>query len=328
MPSEKHIVSVVLLTKNSAETVNKTLESIFAQTRKPEEVIVVDGKSTDGTLDIVNRYPVKLVTEPGLGFGYARNLGVQTAKGDIICFIDSDCYAEPDWIEKILRHFDNPEIAGVTGPTNLWNTESMVARFLALVGGRVRMPTTKFFMKIAPTMNLAVRRSIVSEVDGFDEMLVRCEDTELTYNISKRYKILYDPEAVMWFRGSPNFKTASKKCVNHFIGVGQLFAKHGFNPAFVRLNLPLRGFILIAAILSLFFAPWYVPTALFFILLVEFVYKTIKMYMCFRDSSVVYYVVFFTFWSLVSFAIFYGYFLGLRQKNKRRISVKALGGRD
>jgi len=322
MPSEKHKVSVVLLTKNSAKTVNKSLESIFSQTRKPDEVVVVDGNSTDGTLDIVKRYPVRLFTEPGLGFGYARNLGVQKAEGDIICFMDSDCYAEPDWIEKTLGHFDDPEIAGVTGPTNLWNTESMVARFLAIVGGRVQMPQKEFFMKIAPTMNLAIRESVVSEVDGFDETLVRCEDTELTYNVTKRYKIVYDPEAVMWFRGSPNFKTASKKCVNHFIGIGQLFAKHGLNPAFVRLNLPIRGILLIAAILSLFLAPWYVPAILFAILFAEFTYKTVRIYKRFRDSSVAYYTVFFTFWSLVSFAIFYGYLLGLKQKNERRISGK------
>lgn len=322
MPSGEHKVSVVLLTKNSAKTVNKSLESVFSQTRKPDEVVVVDGNSTDGTLNIVKRYPVRLFTEPGLGFGYARNVGVQKAEGDIICFMDSDCYAEPDWIEKTLRHFDNPEIAGVTGPTNLWNTESMVARFLAIVGGRVQMPQKEFFMKIAPTMNLAIRKSVVFEVDGFDETLVRCEDTELTFNVTKHYKIVYDPEAIMWFRGSPDFKTASKKCVNHFIGVGQLFAKHGLNPAFVRLNLPIRGVLLIALILSLFLAPWYVPAVLFGILFAEFVYKTVRMYKRFRDSSVAYYAVFFTFWSLVSFAIFYGYLLGLKQKNKRRISGK------
>jgi glycosyltransferase involved in cell wall biosynthesis len=320
MVFEKHKVSVVLLTKNSAKTVRKTLESIFSQTRKPDEVVVIDGTSTDGTLDIVKQYPVKLIKEPSLGFGYARNLGVQNAEGDIICFIDSDCYAEPDWIEKTLRHFENPEIAGVTGPTRLWNTESMVARFLAMVGGRIRMPEKEFFMKIAPTMNLAVRKSVISEVGGFDEALARGEDTELTFNISKRYKILYDPDAIIWFRGSPNLKAASKKCVNHFIGVGQLFAKHGLNPAFVRLNLPIRGLILIAAILSLFFAPWYIPTILFSVLLVEFIYKTLKMYWRFRDNCVIYYVIFFTFWSLASFAIFYGYILGLKQKRKRRIT--------
>lgn len=317
MQNKNHKVSVVLLTKNSVLTVQKSIDSIFRQTRKPNEVVVVDGNSKDGTLEIVKKYTVKLITEPGLGFGHARNLGVKNASGDIVFFIDSDCYAEPDWIEKALPHFDsNPEIAGVTGRTRLWNTESAVARFLAYVGGRIKMPSETRFVKIAPTMNLAVRRDIIDRVGGFDDTLIRCEDTDLTYKVSRTHKMLYDPNVTVWFRGSPNLRVASPKCIRHFIGVGQLFAKHGFKSAFVRFNLPIRAFLLIAGFFSIFLLPWYVPMMLFSILLAEFAYKSSRLYLCYRDPCVVYYVVFFTFWSLASLAMFYGLYLGLKNKRK------------
>jgi len=317
LPDGQHKVSVILLTKNSASTVQKSLNSIFHQTRKPDEVVVVDGNSADGTRDVVKNYPVKLISEPGLGFGHARNLGVKNSTGDVVFFIDSDCYAEPHWIEKALTHFDSgSEIGGVTGQTRLWNTESGVARFLACVGGRVDMPKQRRFVKIAPTMNLALRRSVVEEVGGFDETLVRCEDTDLTHKVSGRHKILYEPEAVVWFRGSPSLGVASRKCLRHFTGVGQLFAKHSFNPSFARFNLPIRGFLLIALLLSIFLLPWYVSLALFALLFAEFLYKTVRMYVRYRDGSVVYYVVFFTFWSLASLAMFYGLYLGWRNKRK------------
>jgi glycosyltransferase involved in cell wall biosynthesis len=318
-----HKVSVVLCTKNSAATVQKSLDSIFQQTRQPDEVVVVDGSSHDGTVEIVKNYPVKMVSEPGLGFGHARNLGVKNASGDIIFFVDSDCYAENDWIEKILQHFSgsNTEIGGVTGRTNLWNTERGVARFLAYVGGRMNMPNHHKFMKIAPTMNLALKREVIEEVGGFDETLVRCEDTDLTYKISQNHKILYEPEAVVWFKGSPTLSVASRKCVRHFEGVGQLFAKHGFNPSFARFNLSIRGFLLIAAFASLFLLPWYVPTVLFSLLLAEFVYKVAKLYGKYRDNCVVYYAVFFTFWSLASLAMFYGLYLGFRNGEKRPLAT-------
>lgn len=321
---DNHKVSVILLTRNSALTVQKSIDSIFGQTRKPDEVIVVDGNSVDGTLDIVRNYPVKLVSEPGLGFGYARNLGVKNASGDIAFFIDSDCYAEPDWIENALPHFDNSEIAGVTGRTRLWNTESGVARFIAHVGGRIQMPSENRLFKIAPTMNLALRRDVINEVGGFDDTLIRCEDTDLTYKISRNHKILYDPNVVVWFRGSPDLRVASPKCVRHFVGVGQLFAKHGFEPAFVRFNLPVRAALLIAALFSIFLLPWYVPTLLFSILLIEFVYKSSKLYIRYHDSCVIYYVVFFTFWSLASLAMFYGLYLGLRDKKMQARTIKLL----
>jgi len=318
LQADNHQVSVVLLTKNSALTIQKSIESVFEQTRKPDEVVVVDGSSSDGTLEIVKNYPVKLVSEPGLGFGYARNLGVKNASGDIVFFIDSDCYAEPDWIEKALPHFhSNPEIVGVTGQTRLWNTESGVARFLAHVGGRINMPAEEKIVKIAPTMNLALKREVIDEVGAFDDDLIRCEDTDLTYKISRSHRIVYDPNVVVWFKGSPNLRFASRKCIRHFIGVGQLFAKHGLKSAFVRFNLPVRGFLLIAALFSLFLLPWHVPAILFSILLAEFVYKSAKLYWRYRDSCVVYYAVFFTFWSLASFAMFYGLYLGLRNKKRK-----------
>ena len=265
----------------------------------------------------MKKYPVKLVTEPGLGFGHARNLGVKNASGDIVFFLDSDCYADPNWIENALLTFEsNIEIVGVTGLTRLWNTERAVARFLAHVGGRINMPTKRRFVRIAPTMNLALKREAINDVGGFDETFIRCEDTDLTYKITHTHKILYDPNVVIWFKGSPNLRTASRKCVRHFTGVGQLFAKHGVKSVFVRFNLPIRGFLLIAILLSVFLLPGYVPTILFSILLVEFVYKTTKLYSRYRDSCVVYYLVFFTYWSLVSLAMFYGVFLGL--KNQKR----------
>lgn len=282
----------------------------------PDEVVVVDGNSKDDTLEIVKQFPVKIVAEPGAGFGHARNVGVDNAAGDPVFFIDPDCYAEPNWIEKILPHFDRPEIAGVTGQTRLWSRDSGVARFLAYVGGRMTMPTGHMYFEIAPTMNLALRREVIQSCGGFDETLIRCEDTDLTYKITRRFKILYEPEAVIWFKGSPNLRVASQKCIRHFTGVGQLFAKHGLNPSFVRFNLPMRGFLLILALASLFFAPWYVPAFLFGLLVLEFIYKTAKMYWRYHDRCVVYYTVFFTFWSIASFAIFYGLYLGLRNKRK------------
>jgi len=234
-----------------------------------------------------------------------------------VFFLDSDCYAERNWIENALSHLDSsPEIIGVTGQTHLWNTESGVARFLAHVGGRMNMPTQERFVKIAPTMNLALKREVINEVGGFDETLIRCEDTDLTYKISQHHKILYAPNMTIWFRGAPNLRVASRKCLRHFVGVGQLFAKHGFKSSFVRFNLPIRGFLLIATILSIFLFPWYVPAALFSILLAEFVYKSIGLYLRCRDTCVVYYVVFFTFWSLASLAMFYGLVLGWKNREK------------
>jgi len=133
------------------------------------------------------------------------------------------------------------------------------------------MPREQKFVEIAPTMNLALRRDVIIKLGGFNENLVRCEDTDITYKITRQHKLVYDPEAVVWFRGSPNVWAASRKCIRHFIGVGQLFAMHGFKKQFVSFDLVVRGFILIVTIISVFILPPYITAILLAFLFTEFV---------------------------------------------------------
>jgi glycosyltransferase involved in cell wall biosynthesis len=83
-------VSVVILTKNSAETLEKCLASVEAE--KPFEIIAVDGRSTDGTLSILKGHRIKVLseTEESYGYGYSRQLGVNAAKSPYVMFVDSD----------------------------------------------------------------------------------------------------------------------------------------------------------------------------------------------------------------------------------------------
>jgi glycosyltransferase involved in cell wall biosynthesis len=310
-------VSVVILTKNSAATISRSLESALSQSRPPDEVVVVDGSSVDGTKDILRKYPVKIVEELGLGFGHARNVGLINASGDIVFFLDSDCYAEPLWIQNALKALQNPEITAITGPTLLWNKESTVARFLAFVRDRVEVSKESRLVEIAPTMNLALRKSVIDRVGMFDASLVRGEDTDLTYRISRKEKILWDPSVRIWFKGSPNFWKASRKCVDHFIGMGQLFAKHGFKKLFVSSMLPIRGILLILAIASALLGAWLLALGTAAILLCDLTYKMAKMALKYRDSCIVYYLVFFTWWSLTSLAVFWGFFLGKSKAYKK-----------
>jgi len=318
---EEPKVSVVILTKNSAQTISRSIESALAQSRPPDEVLIVDGSSVDGTKDILGKYPVRIVEEPGLGFGHARNVGLNNASGDVIFFLDSDCYAELLWIDNALKALQDPEISAVTGPTLLWNKESMVARFLAFVRDRVEVSKESRLVAIAPTMNLALRKSVIQRIGMFDPTLVRGEDTDLTYRISRKEKILWDPNVRIWFKGSPTFWKASRKCVNHFIGMGQLFAKHGFKKLFVSSLLPIRGILLILTIASALLGAWPLAPGMAAVLLFDLTYKIVKMALKYRDSCIIYYLVFFTWWSLTSLAVFWGFFLGRSKAYKKINSV-------
>lgn len=113
------MLSVVIPALNSAATVSGTLSSIFSNEISGEtfEVLLVDNGSCDSTVDIARKFPVKIYHCPRKGIGPPRNLGIQKAKGDIICFTDSDCIVEKNWLSKISSFFNrHSETDGIGGP--------------------------------------------------------------------------------------------------------------------------------------------------------------------------------------------------------------------
>jgi glycosyltransferase involved in cell wall biosynthesis len=98
-------VSVVVPVYNGASTIGACLEALLAQTYDPAltEIIVVDNNSTDGTPDLVARYPVALLHERDIQTSYAaRNRGVAHAGREIVAMTDADCVPEPDWLAQLI----------------------------------------------------------------------------------------------------------------------------------------------------------------------------------------------------------------------------------
>lgn len=113
------LISVVIPVKNGMTTLGSCLDGLFSQTLIDQtEVIIIDSGSTDGTPDLLKEYPVIVhpIDPKDFNHGDTRNLGVSLAKGEFIFMSVQDATpTEPDFLEKMLRNFDDPEIAGVCG---------------------------------------------------------------------------------------------------------------------------------------------------------------------------------------------------------------------
>ncbi|MGE0725021.1 MAG: glycosyltransferase family 2 protein [Alphaproteobacteria bacterium] len=89
-------VSAIVCVRNGARWIARALASIRAQRRPPDDIVVVDGRSTDGTAAIAAAPDVRIVIQPGTGLADARNAGIAAAAGDLLAFLDHDDRWTPD----------------------------------------------------------------------------------------------------------------------------------------------------------------------------------------------------------------------------------------
>lgn len=116
---KKLIFSVIIPVYNEKKILANCLKKVFQQTFPKEsfEVIVVNNASTDNSVAIAKKFPVRLIDEPNKGLLYARNTGFQKSKGKYIINLDADCLVPKNWLSSIYSHFKNDkDIALVTGP--------------------------------------------------------------------------------------------------------------------------------------------------------------------------------------------------------------------
>jgi len=215
-------LSVVVCTYNRREYLKTCLSSILRSNYDgPFEVIVVDGGSTDGTRDLVEKEfggRAKFVLQDGVGLSAARNTGVRFAKGSVIAFIDDDCVVSRGWARNLMRGYLQEDVVGVGGP----------ARPYFLVHSTVRSLKRRFWRKSNPILglydagdtthevrflmgcNCSFKRGIFSEL-GFDvktgrrrSILSSADDVDFCQTLVERgYKLLYVPDAVVYHKVPP-----------------------------------------------------------------------------------------------------------------------------
>lgn len=115
------LVSVLTPCYNSASTIERTLECIESQTYANIEYIIIDGGSTDGTLEIIRRHRERLprkftlISENDNGIYDAMNKGIRLAGGELIGIVNSDDWYEPDTVEQAVRHYANEKYQVIYG---------------------------------------------------------------------------------------------------------------------------------------------------------------------------------------------------------------------
>lgn len=175
-------VSVVIPAYNASSTIAAAIESCLNQTKKPYEVIVVDDASTDNTIAIAEKHPeVKVLRQKSnKGPSAARNLGWDTASGDIVAFLDSDDTWHTKKLEviaEIFTDYGHIQYLGHPYTTNEFpQSNSLKVTHQTYLSTLIKNP-------YQPSC-IAVRTDIQ---DRFDETYRYCEDYELSLRIAHKY---------------------------------------------------------------------------------------------------------------------------------------------
>jgi len=185
-------ISVVTTCYNSASTIAETLASVAGQTHPDIEHIIVDGGSTDRTMDIVDRHRqrlAKVISEPDNGIYDAMNKGIALASGDIVGFLNSDDqFASPLELEFVAKAFEDPHIDACHADL-VYVAERDPGRVVRYwKSGEYRPGRFRTgWMPAHPTFY--VRRSVYQKFGGFDLQFHLQADFELTMRLLEVHHI-------------------------------------------------------------------------------------------------------------------------------------------
>jgi glucosyl-dolichyl phosphate glucuronosyltransferase len=216
-------ITAIICTYRRTDTLEAAITSLLQQSLPPQqyEVLVIDNNSRDTTATIVERRQLEAVTalfyieETKQGLSYARNTGLDRARGKIVAFLDDDAEADPNWLQALLNVYEAESNAWAVGGKVLpiwdaerpaWLTNEMLRSF-SLVDWGSMTRSLQWPERIIGT-NCSFRKNIFSEIGQFAEDLGRRgqellgnEDTEIQERIHQRgYTIIYTPDAIVYHR--------------------------------------------------------------------------------------------------------------------------------
>lgn len=205
-------ISIVTPSFNQGEFIKQTIDSVLAQDYPNFEHIVVDGGSTDNTLEILRSYPhLKWTSAPDRGQTHALNLGFARATGDIVAWLNSDDWYAPQIFGKIAQALQTN--AAIVGECDITNRQG-VADYRVLNSDRSWFDILKWWVPYSIPTQPAIffRRDVLEQFrrsDGkyLDEDLYFCMDFDLWLRIFSKYKFVRVPEVFSYYRMYEDNKT-------------------------------------------------------------------------------------------------------------------------
>jgi glycosyltransferase involved in cell wall biosynthesis len=257
-------VSVIVTVKNEASTIDRLLDSLAQQTVLPSEVVIVDGGSTDATVERIDGnpqgLPIKLLFRPGTNISQGRNEAIRAASGEIIASTDAGVRLAPQWLKQLTCPLREDPSVGVVSGFFLPDPQTVFERAMAatVLPVAADIDPDRF---LPSSRSVAFRKEAWEEAGGYPEWLDFCED--LVFDFALRdagCRFFFAPEAVAYFRPRSNLAAFGRQYFQYARGDGKADLwrrRHAIRYATYLLAIPLLG------MLGLVHHPlWWVPLVL------------------------------------------------------------------
>jgi glycosyltransferase involved in cell wall biosynthesis len=181
-------ISVIVCAHNEERMLPGCLHSVLAQTRPPDELVVINNASTDATAAVARQIPgVRVVDEPRKGLVVARERGRHEAQGALLVYIDADCRPPVRWLARIERHFArDAALIALSGPYRFYDWDwwgCLLVRAYDYTLAPFTQVLAKHVLRLGAVFyggNFAVRREALEQIGGFDTSIeFHGEDTNV-----------------------------------------------------------------------------------------------------------------------------------------------------
>lgn len=219
-------ISLIATLKDEADSVEAFLDGLLGQSRSPDEIVIVDGGSGDGTVAAIERVreaskvPIRLIEAPGTNISEGRNIAIEEATHDAIAVTDGGTRPRPDWLEKLVVPLEaDPELAVSSGfflPGGAgWRRRALA---IAITPQREEIDPDRF---LPSSRSVAFRRGWWRKVGGYPEWLRHCED--LVFDLELRRadaSFAFAPDAIVVWDARPDLRSLARQYFNYARGDG------------------------------------------------------------------------------------------------------------
>lgn len=220
-------ISFISTVLNEEDTIDSFLDSLLEQTKLPHEIVIVDGGSTDKTVEKIQKKikikrikNFKLIKINGANRSVGRNRAIEKSKGEVIAVSDAGCILDKRWLEEITKPFKENKKISVVGGFYLPFGDNI---FQKILGELTSVPIEKVDPKkfLPSSRSIAFKKKAWKRVNGYPEDLNYCEDLVFVLKLKKANEPFgFNKKAFVWWKQEKNFIRATKQFFNYSMGDG------------------------------------------------------------------------------------------------------------